>query len=100
VILVGAQQPPKVSVNPDPKALPGSRQLDQLVDGLAFWMLLAALAGVLIGAGAWALASHANNHHWSSRGRTGALVSAAAALVIGAAGSIINFAVELGSQVK
>ena len=41
--------------------------LQDLVDGLAFWMLLAALAGVLIGAGVWALASHGNNHHWSAR---------------------------------
>lgn len=98
--LVIAAAPPKVRVNPDPTGLPGSDVLESLINGLAFWMLLAALAGVLIGAGVWALASHGNNHHWSSRGRAGALVSAAAALVIGAAGPIVNFFVSAGGRVK
>ena len=90
----------KVHVTPDPSGLPGSNVLQSLVNGLAFWMLLASLAGVLIGAGVWALASHGNNHHWASRGRAGALVSAAAALVIGASGAIVNFFVEAGGKVK
>src|SRR3954447_17409107 len=89
---------PKVSVKPDPNGLPGSGVLEDLINGLAFWMLLASLAGVLIGAGVWALASHGNNHQWASRGRSGGLVSAAAALVIGAAGAIVNFFVEAGGQ--
>jgi hypothetical protein len=89
----------KVHVNPDPKALPGSEVLEHLVNGLAFWMLLAALAGVLIGAGVWAIAAHSNNHHWTARGRSGALGSAVAALVIGGAGPIVNFFAELGRQV-
>jgi hypothetical protein len=88
-----------VHVNPNPKSLPGSPQLQQLIDGLAFWMLLAALAGVLIGAGVWGFAAHSNNHHWAARGRSGALMSAAAALVIGAAGPLINFFADLGRQV-
>ena len=33
----------QVHVNPNPKALPGSSVLQQLIDGLAFWMLLAAM---------------------------------------------------------
>ena len=96
-ILIAAE---KVSVKPDPNGLPGSEVLQSLINGLAFWMLLAALAGVLIGAGVWALASHGNNHHMASRGRSGALVSAAAALVIGAAGAIVTFFVNAGGKVK
>jgi hypothetical protein len=88
-----------VHVNPDAKSLPGSPQLQQLLNGLAFWMLLAALAGILIGAGLWGFAAHANNHHWAARGRSGALMSAAAALVIGAAGPLVNFFADLGRQV-
>ena len=89
-----------VQINPDPKGLPGSNVLGELVNGLAFWMLLAALAGILMGAGIWALAAHSNNHHWSARGRQGALVSAAAALIVGAAAAIINFFADAGSQVQ
>jgi hypothetical protein len=91
---------PKVSVNPDPNALPGSTQLQQLVNGLAFWMLLAALASTLVAAGTWGLANHMNNHQWSARGKSGLLVSLASALVIGAASAMINFGVDLGSQVR
>lgn len=95
-----AANPRNVRIDPDPKGLPGSSVLQDLVNGLAFWMLLAALAGVLIGAGVWALASHGNNHHWSARGRSGALVSAAAALVIGGAAAIINFFADMGGRVR
>ena len=95
-----AANPRNVRIDPNPKGLPGSSVLQDLVDGLAFWMLLAALAGVLIGAGVWALASHGNNHHWSARGRSGALVSAAAALVIGGAAAIINFFADMGGRVR
>lgn len=95
-----AAAPPKVTVNPNPTSLPGSPQLQQLIDGLAFWMLLAAVASVLIAAGTWGLATHSNNHQWSARGKSGLLVSVAAALVIGAAGAIINFGVDLGSKVR
>ena len=89
-----------VKVSPDPSGLPGSRVLQDLVNGLAFWMLLAALAGILVGAGVWAISAHSNNHHMSARGRSGALVSACAALTIGAAGAIINFFADLGGKVK
>jgi hypothetical protein len=89
-----------VRISPDPSGLPGSRVLQDLVDGLAFWMLLAALAGILVGAGIWAISAHSNNHHMSARGRSGALVSACAALMIGAAAAIINFFADVGGKVK
>jgi hypothetical protein len=98
--VLAAANPRNVHINPDPNGLPGSKVLQDLVNGLAFWMLLAALAGVLVGAGVWALASHGNNHQWSARGRSGALVSAGAALVIGGAAAIINFFADAGSHVQ
>jgi hypothetical protein len=89
-----------VSVNPDPSGLPGSAVLQELLNGLAFWGLLATVAGVLIGAMVWALGSHSNNHQWSSRGRSGALISAGSALVVGGAAPLVNFFIELGSRIK
>jgi len=97
VVVAGVRD---VRISPDPSALPGSRVLQDLVDGLAFWMLLAALAGILVGAGVWAISAHSNNHHLSARGRSGALVSACAALTIGAAAAIINFFADVGGKVK
>lgn len=89
-----------VGGNPDPKGLPGSTALEQLVNGLAFWGLLAALAGLVISAAIWALSAHSGNYHHASMGRRGTIVSAAAAFLVGAAPAIIAFFETLGKTVK
>ena len=89
-----------VSAHPDPGGLPGSNVLQQLVNGAEAWALAIALLGAFIGAGLWAVASHTNNHHYAARGRMAAVVSAAAALVIGAGPGLINFFQHLGSTAR
>ncbi len=89
-----------VTAHPDPTALPGSNVLQQLVNGVEAWALAVALLGAFVGAGLWAVASHTNSHHYAARGRMAALVSAAAALVIGAGPGLINFFQHLGSTAK
>jgi hypothetical protein len=88
-----------VKLDPSPDGLPGSEVLQGLIDGLGFWALLAALAGVLIGAAIWAIASYTNNHHWAASGRRGTLAAGIAALVIGAAPALVNFFAEAGGKV-
>jgi hypothetical protein len=89
-----------VELKPKPGGLPGSEVLQRLVDGLAFWALLAALAALVAGAAVWAWASHSQNHQYTANGRRAALVSALAALLIGAAPALINFFAEAGEKVK
>ena len=89
-----------VKLNPKPGGLPGSDVLQGLVDGLAFWALLAALAALLAGAAIWAWASHAHNHQYAAGGRRAAGVAALAALIIGAAPALINFFADAGDRVK
>lgn len=89
-----------VKLDPRPSGLPGSKVLQGLVDGLAFWALLAALGALVAGAAVWAWASHAQNHHYSANGRRAAGVAALAALLIGAAPALINFFVDAGDRVK
>ncbi len=89
-----------VKLNPDAKGLPGSEVLQGLVNGLAFWGLIAALAALVAGSAVWAWASHAQNHHYSANGRRAAGVSALAALLIGAAPALINFFADAGDKVK
>ncbi len=89
-----------VKVNPKSGGLPGSRVLQDMIDGLAFWALLGCVAAMIIGAVVWALASHSNNHHYSASGRRGLLVSAFAALAIGAAAALVNFFAEAGDKVR
>jgi Mn2+/Fe2+ NRAMP family transporter len=89
-----------VSATPDLQGLPGSSVLQQLINGAQAWALAIALLGAFIGAGLWAIASHGHNHHYASRGRMAALISAGAALIIGAAPGLINFFEALGTQAK
>lgn len=89
-----------VSATPDPTALPGSNVLQQLVNGAEAWALAICLLGAFIGAGLWAVASHTHSHQYTARGRMAALVSAAAALVIGAAPGLVNFFEHLGTTAK
>lgn len=89
-----------VSAHPNLKALPGSNVLQQLVNGAEAWALAVALLGAFVGAGLWAVASHTHNHHYAARGRVAALVSGAAALVVGAAPGLVNFFQHLGTTAR
>lgn len=92
--------PATVSAHPNPGGLPGSNVLQQLVNGAEAWALAIALLGAFVGAAMWAVASHSHNHHYAGRGRMAALISAAAALVIGAGPGLVNFFQHLGTTAK
>ena len=85
---------------PDPNGLPGTEALQSLISGVAFWALLAALAGLFVSAAVWALSSHSGNYHHASVGRRGTLISAVAAFLVGAAPAIVGFFEELGRSVQ
>ena len=89
-----------VTAHPNPGGLPGSNVLQQLVNGAEAWALAIALLGAFVGAALWAVASHTHNHHYAARGRMAALVSAAAALVVGAAPGLVNFFERLGTTAR
>jgi hypothetical protein len=95
VVLLG-----ELSLTPNPSGLPGSAALQSLVNGIAWWALLAALFGVVVGAATWALGAHSNNYQHSSSGRRAVLVSGGAALLIGAAPTVLNFLFGVGLSVK
>ena len=87
---------PIVPFDPTSSAVPGTTPLETLANGIGWWALMAALVGVVLGAAAWALGSHTNNYQYSSAGRRAVIVSAMAALVIGAAPTVINFLFSQG----
>jgi hypothetical protein len=89
-----------VTAHPNPTGLPGSNVLQQLVNGAEAWALAIALLGAFVGAALWAVASHSHNHHYAARGRMAALVSAAAALLVGAAPGLVNFFQHLGTKAR
>jgi hypothetical protein len=89
---------PAVNAHPNPSGLPGSNVLQQLVNGAEAWALAIALLGAFVGAALWAVASHTHNHHYAARGRMAALISGAAALMVGAGPGLVNFFQHLGSR--
>jgi oxalate decarboxylase/phosphoglucose isomerase-like protein (cupin superfamily) len=89
-----------VTAHPNPTGLPGSNVLQQLVNGAEAWALTIALLGAFIGAALWAVASHGHNHHYAARGRMAALISGAAALIVGAAPGLVNFFEHLGTKAR
>jgi hypothetical protein len=88
-----------VTLSPSLTDLPGSKALGSLVNGIAAWALMLALAGLLIGAAMWALGSHSQNYQQSYTGKRAVLVSALAALLIGVAPVLINFFFRTGTGI-
>ena len=87
-------------ISPNTNGLPGIAALEQIVGGLLTIGLVAAVAGVAISAIAWAVGSHSSNPHVAGRGKTGVLVSIAAAMLIGAANTLVNFFNAAGAAVR
>lgn len=100
VLLASSGSGSVVNLSPDLSGLPGSSKLQTLINGLGAWALIAALAGLVIGAAAWALGVHAQNFQQSMVGRRAVLVSGLAALLIGAAPHIVNFFFTAGNTVN
>jgi MFS family permease len=88
-----------VSLNPDPSNLPGANVLQSLADGLGGWALIAALAGIVVGAVMWAFGHYSQNYQQAYNGRRGVLVSGLAAILIGGAPEIINLLVQKGGTI-
>jgi len=89
-----------VSLTPSTTALPGSAALQQIANGIAAWALIGALVALLLGAALWAVGSHTQNMHQSSQGRRAVMTSLAAAILIGAAPTLINFFFNTGLSVR
>ena len=88
-----------VSLSPDPSLLPGGSALQTLTNGIGGWALIITLAGLLVGAATWALGSHSQNYQHAMSGRRAVVISGAAALIVGAAPTLVNFFFHLGQGV-
>lgn len=86
-------------VSPNSTGLPGLELAKKIVGALLTFGLIAAVAGVAISALVWALSAHNGNSHYASRGKTGVLVAAGAAILIGGADAIVAFFQTAGSSI-
>ena len=85
-----------VSLNPDPSQLPGGGTLADLTNGLAGFVLILAVFGLVLSAGGWGVGVATSNLSWAERGKSGTIVCALAALLVGGAAIIVNFFFHVG----
>ncbi len=89
----------QVSVDPDPGGLPGLPALQQITNGLAAFLLVFAVACLIVGSAMWASGSASAHPAGAAKGRTVVLVGVGAAFLDGAAAALINFFHALGGTV-
>ncbi len=93
VALVIAQVP---EVRPDGGKAPGGKGLQDAINVFAFYGILAAVAGFLLGGAVWAVGGRGGNEYAANGGKVGMAVAVGVAFLIGAATAIINFAYTAG----
>jgi len=79
--------------------LPGLAQLRQIVGALLTFGLVACVAALVIAAVVWGFGSNSGNPHLAGRGKSGVIVAAGAALLIGAANAIVTFFSNVGATI-
>jgi hypothetical protein len=87
---VGRLQDP--GITPNSNGLPGLPALRQIVGATLTFGLVICVGAFVISAVAWAAASYSGNAQYAGKGKTGCLVTAGAAVLIGSANAIIRFA--------
>ena len=88
-----------MGVFPDFDGLGGIGDLRAVVGALLTFVLIVAVLMLIVSAIIWAYGSNSSNPHLAGRGKIGVLVSCGAAVVCGAAVTLINFFWNVGQQV-
>jgi hypothetical protein len=87
-------------ITPNNNGLPGLDVLRHMVGALLTWGLVACVAGLVVSVIVWALGHQQGNYSHASSGKTGVVVAAGGALLIGGANGIISFFSALGTQIQ
>ena len=91
--------PMDISINPNDNGLPGIAQLRTIVGAVMTVGLILSVLALIISAIVWGFGANSSNPHLASRGKIGVLVSCGAAVICGAAVTLVNFFWGVGQQV-
>jgi hypothetical protein len=89
-----------VNVKPDDSKAPGINALKDLVNGLAAYAVVAAVAAVLLGGIAWALGERMGLERASTVGKSGVIAGMGLAFLVGAAAALVNFFLNTGATAQ
>ncbi|MFJ9979317.1 DUF6112 family protein [Streptomyces cyaneofuscatus] len=87
-------------ISPKGGGLPGLSVLKTVVNSINMFGLVAVVGSLAVSLGVWAWGHHSGGHQAEANGKKGAVVSAGAALGLGAANGVVAFFSNLGSQVQ
>ena len=88
-----------IDITPNDSGLPGIAQLRTIVGAVMTIGLILSVLALIVSAIVWGFGSNSSNPHLASRGKVGVLVSCGAAVLCGAAVTLINFFWDGGQQV-
>lgn len=91
--------PMDINISPNDSGLPGISQLRTIVGAVMTIGLILSVLALIISAIVWGFGSNSSNPHLAGRGKIGVLVSCGAAVICGAAVTLINFFWNVGQQV-
>src|SRR5688500_5110157 len=89
----------EVDVTPDPTALPGGDQLQQIVNGIAAFSLVVLVGAIIGGAVLWAAGSAQGNYQHIGGGKRMVLIAVVGAILVGGAAALVNFFTALGNEI-
>ncbi|WP_446250235.1 DUF6112 family protein [Propionibacterium freudenreichii] len=99
LVQLPAVLPMDIDISPNDSGLPGISQLRTIVGAVMTIGLILSVLALIISAIVWGFGSNSSNPHLAGRGKIGVLVSCGAAVICGAAVTLINFFWNVGQQV-
>ena len=91
--------PMDITISPNSDGLPGIAQLRTIVGAVMTIGLILSVLALIISAIVWGFGANSSNPHLAGRGKTGVLVSCGAAVICGAAVTLVNFFWNVGPAV-
>ena len=88
-----------IEIDPNGTGLPGIDQLRTIVGAVMTIGLVLSVLALIVAAIVWGFGANSSNPHLASRGKTGVLVSCGAAIICGAAVTLVNFFWGVGQAV-
>lgn len=91
--------PADITISPNESGLPGIAQLRSIVGAVMTIGLILSVLALIASAIIWGFGANSSNPHLASRGKAGVLVSCGAAILTGAAVTLVNFFWGVGQTV-
>ena len=91
--------PMDIDITPNDSGLPGISQLKTIVGAIMTIGLILSVLALIVSAVLWGFGSNSSNPHLASQGKLGVIISCVAAVICGAAVTLINFFWNVGQAV-